>query len=64
MSCIHELHPDACAVCNGMDARRRPQIPGFTARYAGQCPACLEVISPGDLIRSDGDGGYVHEECY
>lgn len=37
--------------------------PEFTASYDGECGECFEPLYEGDLIRADGDGGYVHSEC-
>lgn len=36
--------------------------PAIPALYPGRCP-CGETITPGDDIRSDGDGGWVRAEC-
>lgn len=42
------------------ESRKRPVI---TAGYASEDACCGEGIQPGDRIRSDGEGGWIHEEC-
>ena len=37
--------------------------PWFAAAYHGACSDCGEDISPDDVIRADGDGGYLCEDC-
>jgi hypothetical protein len=37
--------------------------PAFAARYDGECSVCDGAIFQGDLIRADGEGGYVHAEA-
>lgn len=39
--------------------------PVFTADYQGLCSGCDEPIIPGEDIRADGQGGYMHadERC-
>lgn len=32
------------------------------ARYQGRCSACDENIVPGEDIRSDGQGGWIHAD--
>lgn len=34
----------------------------FCARFYGECSACEEEIVPGEDIRADGDGGYIHAD--
>jgi len=74
--CIHDLDPAWCAVCNGADKRAQAESgeyghgdgpdargPWFAARYPGHCGGCLERVEPGDMIRADGDGGYLCLDC-
>jgi hypothetical protein len=49
----------------------RPDVgPEFYAGYDGECsePDCVAnregAIYEGDLIRADGEGGYLHAGCY
>lgn len=42
------------------ESRRRPVI---TASFRGEDACCGEGIRPGDHIRSDGEGGWIHEDC-
>lgn len=38
--------------------------PWFTAGYSsGSCSDCGEDITESDMIRADGQGGYLCEEC-
>lgn len=37
--------------------------PAFAADYPGRCSQCDDGIEPADLIRADGEGGYVHAGC-
>lgn len=37
--------------------------PWFEARYEGECAGCWCILDPGDLIRADGSGGYLCEDC-
>mgnify|MGYP001615378885 CR=1 FL=1 len=75
-SCIHDLVPATCAVCNGAEKRaaaergtfrstaaRGTYGPWFTAQYAGVCNGCWEDIEPGATIRADGDGCYLCFDC-
>lgn len=39
-----------------------PPPPAFVASYQGDCD-CGQPIEEGDLIRSDGAGGYICQEC-
>lgn len=36
----------------------------FRARYYGTCTTCGYEIESDMYIRSDGEGGYVHEDCF
>lgn len=36
--------------------------PVFTATYESECPSCDERILPGEDIRADGQGGYIHAD--
>jgi hypothetical protein len=70
-SCIHDLDPASCAVCNGAEKRgtfqsameRGAYGPWFAAQYAGMCAGCFDDIEPGGTIRADGDGCYLCEDC-
>ena len=61
---VMELPKATCAHC-----RRLPEpVPRhlghpFTAAYAGSCVDCADRFEPGDLIRADGEGGYVGPCC-
>lgn len=67
--CKHDLPPGTCSVCTG----RGEEVPEehdksrlgapFAARYPGQCAWCDERIEEGDIIRRDGDSGYVCAGC-
>jgi hypothetical protein len=37
--------------------------PWFLAGYFGACADCGEDIEPGDVIRADGESGYLCEAC-
>jgi hypothetical protein len=37
--------------------------PWFYAAYSGECAGCWCIIDEGDLIRADGEGGYLCEGC-
>lgn len=49
------------------DAPAAPQEsklgPVFTATYGSEDDCCGEGIEPGDRIRADGHGGWIHEGC-
>jgi len=36
--------------------------PVFAATYESECPSCDERILPGEDIRADGQGGYIHAD--
>ncbi len=36
--------------------------PVFTATYESECPSCDETILPGEDIRADGQGSYIHAD--
>jgi len=71
--CIHDLDPATCADCNG--AAKRAALrersmrgtgghgPWFRSRYDGKCSDCGELFSAGQKIRSDGDDGWLCEDC-
>jgi hypothetical protein len=42
------------------ETRERPV---FLASYRTEDSCCGEGIRIGDRIRSDGDGGWIHEDC-
>lgn len=39
--------------------------PVFIAEYRSDCPSCFDDIEPGDRIRADGTGEFIHarREC-
>jgi DNA-directed RNA polymerase subunit RPC12/RpoP len=37
--------------------------PWFFSRYDGKCSACGEQFDAGQKIRSDGDSGWLCEDC-
>ena len=37
--------------------------PWITARFDGECDECGDLIMEGDQIRSDGEGGWLCENC-
>jgi hypothetical protein len=43
------------------EADRTPNY--FTSRYDGDCSNCFRHFDSGDLIRSDGDGGWMAQDC-
>ena len=43
-------------------AASEPEQPAFEASYDGPCSAG-DDISEGELIRADGDGGWIHVDC-
>lgn len=40
-------------------------MPGrpFHAQFPGACAACPRPVVPGELIKADGVGGWVHDDC-
>jgi hypothetical protein len=66
--CIHELPLAQCTDC-----RPRPKQPArepgrlgrwIEARFRTECDGpCAGEIEPGDLIRSDGEGGWLCWDC-
>jgi len=67
--CIHDLAPGTCSDCTGRgkeapDERDPARFgPWFGARYPGHCAGCGEDFGAGDLIRADGGGGYLCDQC-
>lgn len=67
--CIHDLDPVTCAVCTPPSWREPPPEaaaaygPWFAAAYYGSCAGCPEDIEPDDMIRADGEGGYLCRTC-
>lgn len=50
----------------GDDLHEREQAkagPVFVARWNSEDACCGEGIEEGDSIRSDGEGGWIHEGC-
>lgn len=37
--------------------------PWFDASFPGECAGCWDAVDPGDRIRTDGEGGYLCEDC-
>lgn len=37
--------------------------PWLAAAYHGSCADCGDDIGPDDMIRADGEGGYLCEDC-
>ncbi len=37
--------------------------PWIVAAYHGACAGCGEDIAPDDMIRADGEGGWLCEPC-
>ncbi|MEU4578977.1 hypothetical protein [Nonomuraea sp. NPDC023979] len=61
-----ELFVDQRAHCRGMTepAPERPRSrPWFPAAFPGCCAECLDTFDEGDLIRSDGAGGWIADCC-
>jgi hypothetical protein len=67
--CIHEIELASCGVCRPRPSESpviRPERswgPWFTARFDGHCAGCDDPVGPGDLIRSDGSGGWLCTDC-
>lgn len=64
----YDLPVEMCGHCTGAEARARAEEqprerqergPWFTAEFWGKCAGCGDIIRPGDVIRADGQGGYV-----
>lgn len=63
---LTELLVDQCAHCRPTQPPAtddRDLGPWTTAHYDGECPDCGDPITPGDTIRSDGDGDWLCERC-
>lgn len=65
--CIHEIEEATCGVCT---PRKRPLPPSggfgpwFPASFDGDCDGpCTGEIKAGDVIRSDGEGGWLCGDC-
>lgn len=58
---------DAAAVApqdrGGAAAAESDPPPWAVAEFPGTCTGCAEPIRPGDRIQSDGEGGWVDEDC-
>jgi len=66
--CRHDLLPASCADCTGRGGTPPPDPSRygvwFQARLPGPCAGpCEGRIEPGDMIRADGDGGYLCHRC-
>lgn len=66
---LTELRVTECAHCRGIpdpaapERRTRELGPVIAAMYPGDCSGCAGEIEPGDAIRADGDGGWLHDGC-
>jgi len=64
---VTELLVDQCAHCRHPRAGpTREQVrrgPWFQAYYDGVCSGCGNGIQQGDMIRADGEGGWLNECC-
>ncbi|MEU4576630.1 hypothetical protein [Nonomuraea sp. NPDC023979] len=64
---ITELFTDQCAHCRRIPDEPAPERPRrrpwFPAAFPGCCAECLDTFDEGDLIRSDGAGGWIAECC-
>jgi hypothetical protein len=71
--CAHDIEggeAGACTVCSPRPAAPGPERPvrygpWFTARFDGVCsgPCGGDITAGTDRIRSDGDGGWLCEDC-
>lgn len=68
--CKHDIEVSSCHFCTPRvrDAERRLENHGrwgpvFAAAYDGECSACPAEITAGDMIRADGEGGWLCAEC-
>lgn len=43
-------------------SRKEKLGPIFTANYQSDCPSCFELIVPGEDIRADGSGSFIHAD--
>lgn len=60
---VHPLDMGACDRPYGDRMSERDRMgPVFTADYQGTCSGCDEPVIPGEDIRADGQGGYVHAD--
>lgn len=65
---VTELITSQCAHCRPTpepDPFDEPSDrgPWFHASYRGECAECGDEFEAGDLIRADGNGGYVADCC-
>jgi hypothetical protein len=65
--CIHEIELAACGFCTPREPAARDNTrfgPWFAARLETPCDGdCDGLIEPGDMIRSDGAGGWLCDDC-
>ena len=65
--CRHEIEELTCHFCTPRVAEPGPPGrfgPWFPARYDGRCAGeCGEEIVAGDMIRADGDGHWLCDDC-
>lgn len=60
---VTDLLKSQCGHCRG-SAERPVRGPWFTARYDGKCDGpCGQEFEAGDTIRSDGEGGWLCQDC-
>lgn len=70
MALCKHLMDGGCADCDPALAAslpagpdRRDMGPWFAARHEGDCDGCGGHIEPGDMIRADGEGGWLCSDC-
>lgn len=63
--CKHEMEEATCGVCTppGRVSGRRRFGPWFAAQFGGHCAGCQAELEQGEMIRSDGDGGWLCGTC-
>lgn len=64
--CIHEIEAATCGLCTPRPGTRPGQVqtgPWFQARRNGECDGCGGEVMTGDVIRPDGEGGWLCREC-
>ena len=63
---VTELEVSGCAHCRkavDLPVERRILGRPFASWYGGRCSDCDERFSVDDLIRADGEGGYIGPCC-
>ena len=67
--CKHEMLREQCTECRTRAVPERPRVSPrlgrwIEARFRTECDGpCAGEIEPGDVIRSDGEGGWLCGEC-